>query len=193
MSRYDEEVRAHISPGSESILPSETRRGRDALAPCACVTPGVNSSMKSNGMADESPAGWRGASRRCVFPACPGVPSLVQGIRMPHSLQGGFLEAPAFLLSFWASGRPNSPFSPCGRKGWGDEGLTGVEFLASACVPSSVSAIRTPKLPLLPLWEKGAGGMRVQVGHHASYSTRPSCRANRTSGVWDIHIISTGV
>jgi hypothetical protein len=38
--------------------------------------------------------------------------------------------------------------------------LTGVDFLASACVPSSVSAIRTPKLPLLPLWEKGAGGMR---------------------------------
>ena len=32
--------------------------------------------------------------------------------------------------------------------------------MASACVPSSVSAIRTPKLPLLPLWEKGAGGMR---------------------------------
>jgi hypothetical protein len=32
--------------------------------------------------------------------------------------------------------------------------------LASPCVPSPVSAIRTPKLPLLPLWEKGAGGMR---------------------------------
>jgi hypothetical protein len=27
-------------------------------------------------------------------------------------------------------------------------------------VPSPVSAIRTPNLPLLPLWEKGAGGMR---------------------------------
>jgi hypothetical protein len=26
------------------------------------------------------------------------------------------LEALAFLLSFWASGRPNSPFSPCGRR-----------------------------------------------------------------------------
>ena len=78
------------------------RRGRDALAPCACVTPGVNSSMKSNGMADESPAGWRGASRRCVFPACPGVPSLVQGIRMPHSLQGGFLSPciPSLVLGF---------------------------------------------------------------------------------------------
>jgi len=33
-------------------------------------------------------------------------------------------------------------------------------FLASPCVPSPVSAIRTLKLPLLPLWEKGVGGMR---------------------------------
>jgi|GEM_PF-1114159 len=38
--------------------------------------------------------------------------------------------------------------------------LTGVDFLASPCVPSPVSAIRTPRLPLLPVWEKGAGGMR---------------------------------
>jgi hypothetical protein len=30
----------------------------------------------------------------------------------------------------------------------------------SPCVPSFVSAIRMPKLPLLPLWEKGVGGMR---------------------------------
>ena len=41
-----------------------------------------------------------------------------------------------------------------------DARLTGLDFLASPCVPSPVSAIRTPKLPLLPLWEKGAGGMR---------------------------------
>ena len=32
--------------------------------------------------------------------------------------------------------------------------------MASPCVPSPVSAIRTPKLPLLPVWEKGVGGMR---------------------------------
>ncbi len=31
----------------------------------------------------------------------------------------GFREALAFILSFWASGRPDSPFSPCGRKGLG--------------------------------------------------------------------------
>jgi hypothetical protein len=38
--------------------------------------------------------------------------------------------------------------------------LTGVGFLASSYVPSSVSGFRTPQLPLLPLWEKGVGGMR---------------------------------
>jgi len=59
----------------------------------------------------------------------------------------------------WASGRPTSPFSPCGRRGL----LTGVDFLASPCVPSPVSAIRTPNLPLLPVWEKGVRGMRGQT------------------------------
>jgi hypothetical protein len=38
----------------------------------------------------------------------------------------------------------------------------GGRFLGSPYVPSPVSGIRTPKLPLLPLWEKGAGGMRGQ-------------------------------
>jgi len=33
-------------------------------------------------------------------------------------------------------------------------------FLRSPCTSSSVSGVRTPNLPLLPLWEKGAGGMR---------------------------------
>jgi hypothetical protein len=41
---------------------------------------------------------------------------------------------------------------------------TRVLFLAhvtrQARVPSPVTGIRTPKLPLLPLWEKGVGGMR---------------------------------
>jgi hypothetical protein len=31
---------------------------------------------------------------------------------------------------------------------------------SSACVPSPVSGIRTSTLPLLPVWEKGVGGMR---------------------------------
>jgi hypothetical protein len=41
--------------------------------------------------------------------------------------------------------------------------LTGVDVLARPCVPSPVSAIRTPKLPLLPVWEKGVEGMLTGV------------------------------
>jgi hypothetical protein len=36
--------------------------------------------------------------------------------------------------------------------------LTGVDVLASPCMPSPVSCIKTPKLSLLPLWEEGVGG-----------------------------------
>jgi hypothetical protein len=36
--------------------------------------------------------------------------------------------------------------------------FTGIDFLARPCVPSPVSSIRTPKLPLLHVWEKGASG-----------------------------------
>ena len=36
----------------------------------------------------------------------------------------------------------------------------GAGFLESPCMPSPVSSIRTPRPPLLPLWEKGVGGMR---------------------------------
>ena len=45
-----------------------------------------------------------------------------------------------------------------------------VDFLASPCVPSSVSVIRTPKLPLLPVWEKGVGGMRGKGAWECSTS-----------------------
>ena len=47
-----------------------------------------------------------------------------------------------------------------------------VDFLASPCVPFPVSSIRTPKLPLLPLWEKGVGGMRG-MGARASPPASP--------------------
>jgi hypothetical protein len=104
-----------------------------------------------------------------------------------------FWEAPACHLPFQASGRPNSPFSPGGRK---RSGLAGAGFWGSSCVPSPVSrhqdaqtppsplvgergrglrgqvfweaparhlpfpGIRTPKLPLLLLWEKGVWACR---------------------------------
>jgi len=69
-----------------------------------------------------------------------------------------------FFLSFWASGRPNSPFSPRRRR----ELLTGVDVLASPCMPSFVSGIRTPRILLLPLREKGVGGMLTGVDFLAS-------------------------
>jgi hypothetical protein len=37
--------------------------------------------------------------------------------------------------------------------------LPAAGFLASPCVPSPVSGSRTPRLPLLPVWEKGVGGL----------------------------------
>ena len=67
-----------------------------------------------------------------------------------------FWHAPACHRPFQASERLDSPFSPCGRRGL----LTGGDVLASPCVPSPVSGIRTPRVPLLPVWEKGVGGMR---------------------------------
>jgi len=52
----------------------------------------------------------------------------------------------------------------------------------SPCVPSSVSGIRTLKLPLLPLWEKGAGGMRGKrrgnAAHRASLPRTLPCEGN---------------
>ncbi len=53
-------------------------------------------------------------------------------------------------------------------------GLQGGGFWGSPCVPSSVSGIRTPNLPLLPVWEKGAGGMRgKRRGNAANRASRP--------------------
>ncbi len=52
-----------------------------------------------------------------------------------------------------------TPLSPCvGARGW--RNLTGGDFWGSPGVPSPVSGIRTPRIPLLPVWEQGAGGMR---------------------------------
>jgi hypothetical protein len=44
--------------------------------------------------------------------------------------------------------------------------LTGAGFLGSPCVPSLVSGIRTPTLPLLPVWEKG-------VAHRGRFFGKP--------------------
>jgi len=112
------------------------------------------------------------------FLKSPCAPSLVLGIRTPRlpflpvwdsegrAYRGRFLGKPLRAISrFQASGRPDSPFSPCGIQ---KVGLTGVGFWGSPCVPSPVSGMRTPKLPLLPVWEKGAGGMRGKCAPECS-------------------------
>jgi hypothetical protein len=59
--------------------------------------------------------------------------------------------------------------------------LIGVDFLESPCVPSPVSGIRTPNLPLLPVWEKGGGGMRgKRRGNAANRASRPRTLPVRT-------------
>jgi hypothetical protein len=133
MSRYDEEVRVRISPGSEGILPSQTRRGRDALAPC--VAPGVNSYEDQR------------------------TKALQAGGALPGD--AFFRHALASHLWFKASGCPTFT-------GW---------FLGSPCIPSLVLGFRTPKLPLLPVWEKGVGGMRGQTRPEYNQTINPRCLA----------------
>jgi hypothetical protein len=90
-----------------------------------------------------------------------------------HALSEGFSPHP---LSFRAPGRPNAPFSFCGRRENATSGARasgahpGRDAPAPQGLPRAqrglqpapalVSDIRTPKRPLLPLWEKGVGGMR---------------------------------
>jgi hypothetical protein len=66
-------------------------------------------------------------------PGCAGVSCLYARQRraLPGTatLQGQvFGEAPACHLPFQASGRPNAPFSPCGRRERGDEGQKAREY-----------------------------------------------------------------
>jgi hypothetical protein len=125
--------------GTVSILASlGARTSQDRAHPTYSVNPAPP------GSADVSPAyaGVRTPWER-------GRPARMQPCR------GRFFGKPRHSCSrFRHQDAPHAPFFPCGRR------LTGAGFSGSPCVPSSVSGIRTPKLPLLPLWEKGAGGMR---------------------------------
>jgi hypothetical protein len=93
-----------------------------------------------------------------------------------HAAAGGTPALPACERAF-AGALPALPAQErrCGRDARasrvvrtealteGMEASSGAGFLGSPCVPSSVSGIRTPKLPLLLVWEKGVGGMRGKV------------------------------
>ena len=58
-----------------------------------------------------------------------------------------------------------SPLTP--REGGTSSPYRG-RFLGGACVPYLVLGFRTPKLPLLPSWEKGVGGMRGKSARECS-------------------------
>jgi len=66
---------------------------------------------------------------------------------------GGFWGAPACLRGAHAGGTPAHPAQPSGARA-----LAGAGWLASPGMPSPVSGIRTPPIPLLTLWEQRVGG-----------------------------------
>ena len=75
----------------------------------------------------------------------------------PH--RGRFFGKPLRTISRFSHQDAQTPPSPrVKERGRGEAHR--VDVLASPCVPSPVSGSRTPKLPLLPVWEKGVGGMR---------------------------------
>ena len=72
-----------------------------------------------------------------------------------------FRESPAFLLSFWVSERPNSPFAPLWEKG--------------------AKGIRTPQIPLRPFVGEGGRGEEGAKAHQDA-PTPPSPRVGE--GGW---------
>ena len=111
----------------------------------------------------------RGASGRPNAPCSPAVrapPARMRAGRprtrrnpQVHAFAwGGFWGAPACLRGARASGAhaggtPAHPAQPSGARA-----LAGAGWLASPGMPSPVSGIRTPPIPLLTLWEQRVGG-----------------------------------
>jgi hypothetical protein len=142
------------------VTSSRGGRGRDARAPvkgrrAACGRGRPRTQGRVRGRCLRPREGAQG----CVRAGRPRTQAGGQDARAPRAACGGDACVPV-------KGRR----AACGRDaraprraGGGDAcapQLTRVGFLASSCAPSPISAVRTPKLPLLPLWEKGVGGMR---------------------------------
>ncbi len=109
---------------------------------------------------------WRNHRRRYtpLLPVCRTGVRRFQETRA--SLKGWvFREAPACHLPFQASGRPNSPFYPRGRRG----SSQGWIFWQAPARHLPFQASGRPT-PLLPLWEKRARGMRGNGARECSTS-----------------------
>ena len=116
------------------------------------------------------------APRTHVVQSC--CPSL-SAVRTPeprggfHALREGF--SPHAQRRARAGGlRPGEPRGS----------LTEVGFSRKLLWTSPVSGIRTPELPLLPLWEKGAGGMRGKSARNTEHrSSLPKTLHLRAGGM----------
>ena len=132
---------------------SQGGRGRDACAPvmgrsAACGRDAC--ALGLCGRAGKTPAHPGGRARRPRTQA--GGTLAHPGGRaeeMPAPQAGG--RRRCLRIRDGAALRAGETSAPLAYKG---------RFLASPCVRSPISVVRTPKLPLLPVWEKGVGGMR---------------------------------
>ncbi len=87
------------------------------------------------------------------------------------------------------SGRTRCVLRPCsfaigagchGAQASCSHGTPGADFSGSPYVPSLVLCIRTTRIPLLSLWEKGGGGMLTGIGFWGSPGVPSSVSAIRT-------------
>jgi hypothetical protein len=122
-------------------------RGRDARAPGATLRCAL-----SQGEVFGEPR------RACAVRAPPartraGRPRTRRNPQVRAFAWGGFWGAPACLRGAHAGGTPAHPAQPSGARA-----LAGAGWLASPGMPSPVSGIRTPPIPLLTLWEQRVGG-----------------------------------
>ena len=128
-----------------------------AFTPTPRVRGAYRRALRKRNHPSPNPPRARGLWRRP--PARAGVRRRGQPLGDPpdprRRFQGQVLRgAPAFLRSFWASGRPDSPFSPCGRRGM----LTGVGFFGKPLHSFSHSGLQDAQTPPSPLVGEGGRG-----------------------------------
>jgi hypothetical protein len=146
----------HAAAGGTSALPAQERRcGHDACAPSLLPL----RAGRPHSQPRSAAAGATSALPAQEHAAAGGTPALPT---QEHAAAGG---TPALPTQERRCGRDARASRVVRTEALteGMEASSGAGFLGSPCVPSSVSGIRTPKLPLLPHGEKGVGGMRGKV------------------------------